>query len=224
MTTPPPVAILAGGRGTRLGELVRETPKPLLDVAGEPFLFHQLRLLRAHDVHRVVLCVGYLGDRIETVVGPSRFGMEIAYSHDREPGTAAALRQALPLLGGEFLVVYGDSYLEIDYGDVVVARRASELPALMTVCRWPDGNADVHDGRVVKYAKGDAGLAWIDWGVQALTAESLDVSGDADLGAVQSALAARGLLAAYEVSRPFHEIGTPEALLETEQFLRTRQR
>lgn len=216
----PPVAILAGGRGTRLGELVRETPKPILEVAGEPFLFHVLRLLAEHGAERVVLCVGYLGERIEATVGSSRFGIEIAYSYDEEPGTAAALRQALPLLGEEFLVLYGDAYLQIDYAAVVRAFRASGLPALMTVLRCPDGNAELRAGRVVRYEKHGTGrFEWVDWGVQALRPDALTVSLASDLADVQRVLAARGLLSGYEVHEPFHEIGTPEGLLEAAAFL-----
>jgi NDP-sugar pyrophosphorylase family protein len=219
----PPVAILAGGLGTRLGERVRDTPKPLLEVAGEPFLFHQLRLLRAHGAERVVICVGYLGERIESAVGDgSAFGLDVRCSYDDEPGTAAALRNALPLLGDEFLVVYGDAYLRIDYADVARMRRASGLPALMTVLPWPGGNAAVAEGRVVRYDK-DGGLDSIDYGVQALTADALHVSASADLTVVQAELARTGALAAYKASERFYEIGTPTALRETDAFLRTQQ-
>ena len=97
----PPVCILAGGRGTRLGDLVEEVPKPLLEVAGEPFLLHQLRLLRSHGAERVVLSVGYLGELIERAIGAERFGMRIDYSYDGPElvGTLGAVRQALELLG-----------------------------------------------------------------------------------------------------------------------------
>src|SRR3954452_1672571 len=93
----PPVCILAGGLGTRLGDAVRDTPKPLLEVAGEPFLHHQLRALAACGARRVVLCVGYLGERIEQAIGRERFGITIDYVHDGPElvGTAGAVRGAL---------------------------------------------------------------------------------------------------------------------------------
>src|SRR5436305_3662054 len=128
----PPVCILAGGLGTRLGSHVRDTPKPLLEVAGEPFLHHQLRLLAAHGAREIVLCVGYLGELIEERIGPARFGLTIAYSHDGPVpiGTLGAIRRAAPLLGGRFLVLYGDTYLRIDYRAAVAAWSRSGLPAL----------------------------------------------------------------------------------------------
>jgi NDP-sugar pyrophosphorylase family protein len=130
-----PVCILAGGLGSRLGEVVRDTPKPLLEVAGEPFLVHQLRLLARFGATRAVLCVGYLGERIEERIGTEQAGIELAYTYDPPDlaGTAGAIRGALPLLGDRFLVLYGDTYLRVDYAAVDRAQAASGKPALMTV-------------------------------------------------------------------------------------------
>src|SRR3954452_17579716 len=97
----PTVCILAGGRGVRLGAHVDVVPKPLVEVAGEPFLFHQLRLLRRHGAERAVICVGYLGDKIVDAIGEgSQFELEVSYSFDGEQliGTAGAVRQALSRL------------------------------------------------------------------------------------------------------------------------------
>jgi NDP-sugar pyrophosphorylase family protein len=221
-----PVCVLAGGLGTRLGERGRDTPKALLEVAGEPFVFHQLRLLRAHGAERVVLCVGHLGERVEAVVGDgAALGLDVRYAHDgpAPAGTAGAVRGALPLLDDEFLVLYGDTYLEIDYRAVERARRASGLPALMTVLenrgRWDTSNADYAGGRVRRYDK-----RWIDYGLGAFTPAALDAAaGAADLADVYAALAERGLLAGFEASERFHEIGTPEALAETDAWLTARR-
>src|SRR5205807_2549722 len=97
----PPVCILAGGLGTRLGPRSQTTPKPLVAVGGRPFLFHQLELLKRHGAERIVLCVGHLGELVEQAVGSGdAFGLDVAYSYDGPSviGTAAAVRQALPLL------------------------------------------------------------------------------------------------------------------------------
>ena len=117
-----PVAILAGGLATRLGDVTKKIPKALLEIAGKPFIDYQLQLLREAGVTRVVMCIAHLADQIEGVLGDgSAYGLEIAYSHDeRGPngellGTGGALRNALPLLGDEFLVMYGDSWLPIDF-------------------------------------------------------------------------------------------------------------
>lgn len=225
----PAICVLAGGLGTRLGERVRQTPKPLLEVAGEPFLLHQLRLLAGHGARRVVLSVGYLGERIEQRIGPERFGIELRYSYDGPSalGTLGALRQAAPLLGDRFLVLYGDTYLRIDYRAASVAWRDSGLPAMMTVLRnegrWDTSNA-TFDGRLVsRYDKRDPdeAMRWIDYGLGGLTADSLDaVSPETtELADLYHVLAARRELFGYAATERFYEIGTPAAFAETEAFL-----
>jgi NDP-sugar pyrophosphorylase family protein len=227
----PPVCILAGGLGTRLGERVRETPKPLLEVAGEPFLMHQLRLLANHGAHVVVMCVGYCGEQIHARIGDERFGMEIRYSFDAVPGrdgTLGAIRRAAPLLGERFLVLYGDTYLRIDYGAVTASWRRSGLPAVMTVLRnqgrWDTSNAVFRDGMVICHDKHSPTpeMHWIDYGLGGLTAQALERApeDENDLSALYGQLARHGELLGFAAQARFYEIGTPAALAETEEFLR----
>lgn len=226
----PPVCILAGGLGTRLGERVRDTPKPLLEVAGRPFLLHQLELLAGHGASEVVVCVGYRGDQIASSIGPARFGLRVRYSHDAPglDGTLGAVRRALPLLGERFLVLYGDTFLRVAYQAVDAAWRASGLPAVMTVLRnegrWDTSNALFRGERVVRYDKRNPSpdMAWIDYGLGGLEARALDAVGDEerDLAALYRRLAERGELLGFEATQRFYEIGTPGALAETDAFLR----
>jgi len=224
------VAILAGGLGTRLGERAGDSPKALIEVAGAPFVFHQLALLRSHGANNVVMCVGHLGEQIEAAVGDgSRLGLTVSYSYDgaTPAGTAAAVRKALPLLGDPFHVLYGDTYLRIDYSRVERAFYDSGAPALMTVLandgRWDTSNVVVAEGRVVAHDKRNATpeMRWIDYGLGVFSARAIaDTAPEsADLSDVYSELARRGLLAGFEATERFYEIGTPEALAETEEFL-----
>jgi len=225
-----PICILAGGLGTRLGEAVAATPKALLPVAGRPFLFHQLELLKRHGAEQIVLSIGYLGSQIQDAVGDgSRFGLDVHYSDDGPVpiGTAGAIRKATPLLGERFMVLYGDAYLRIDYADVDRAAIRSGLPALMTVLRnegrWDTSNVDYADDRVLRYDKQthDPAMAFIDYGLSVLTQEALECTDPhaTDLAVLASSLSRRGLLAGYEARARFYEIGTPAALLETSAFL-----
>jgi NDP-sugar pyrophosphorylase family protein len=226
----PPVCILAGGLGTRLGERTKRTPKPLLEVAGEPFLWHQLRLLAEHGAREVVLCVGHLGERIEASVGDERFGLRIAYSYDgpRLAGTLGAVLRARELLDERFLVLYGDTFLRLDYAAAAAAWRRSELPAMMTVLRnagrWGASNASYAAGRVLAYDKHSprADMRWIDYGLVGLCQSALDLAPAAtrDLADLLTLLAARELLCGVEAKERFYEIGTPAALAETDAFLR----
>ncbi len=225
-----PVCILAGGLGTRLGGIVADTPKPLLEVAGEPFLRHQLRLLRHYGASEIVICVGYRGERIEAVLGDGAdLGLTVRYVYDGPElrGTAGAIRGAEKLLGEAFLVLYGDTYLRIDYAEVQRAFEASGLPALMTVLRnegrWDTSNVRLEDGRAFydkRHPTPD--MAWIDYGLGVLRANALDAAGpdEPDLVAVYHELSKRGELAAYMATERFYEIGTPDALAETDAFLR----
>jgi N-acetyl-alpha-D-muramate 1-phosphate uridylyltransferase len=223
--TSSPVAILAGGLGTRLGDLGRATPKALIEIAGRPFALWQLELLLAHGVQRVVMCVGHHGERIEAAIG-APFGLDVIYVHDPPglAGTAGALRGALEHLGEHFLVLYGDTYLRIDYADVDRAFVASRRQGLMTVLRnegrWDTSNVLFDGARVVRYDKRrpTPDMQWIDYGLGALHADALELPG-ADLADVYRALAERGELAGYEATERFYEIGTPGSLAETAAFL-----
>jgi NDP-sugar pyrophosphorylase family protein len=224
-----PVCILAGGLGSRLGEAVKDTPKPLLDVAGEPFLIHQLRLLAAHGTHRVVLCVGYLGERIEDTIGRSQFDMEVEYSYDGPElvGTLGAIRKAVPLLGERFLTLYADTYLRVDFRTFDASWRDSGLPGAMTVFRnrdaWGPSNALFANGLVTRFDKQrpTPSMEWIDYGLGGLETAALDMVAPevTDLAVLHQRLAQHGLLFGFEVTQRFYEIGTHASLEETEQFL-----
>ena len=224
----PPVCVLAGGLGSRLGELTRAVPKPLLPVGGRPFAEYQLELLRRSGADRVVFCVGYRGELFEETLGDgSRFDLDIRYSFDGETlaGTAGAIRRALPLLGDRFLVLYGDTFLRIDYADVYDAFGRAGRAGLMTVLRDREEvlpcNARVEGDRVTAYDKETRprGAEWIDYGLSVFRAGVFQGQGSNDLAHVQRDLAATGELTAYEAQHRYYEIGTPEALRETEQFL-----
>ncbi|MDB5303834.1 MAG: rfbF 2 [Phycisphaerales bacterium] len=127
-----PVTLLAGGLATRLRPITQAVPKALVDVGGRPFIDHQLSLLQRHGVRDVVLCLGHLGAQVEEYIGDgSRYGLNVRYSYDGETlvGTAGALRWALPMLGDVFWVMYGDSYMDIDYRRVLEHFAASFSPS-----------------------------------------------------------------------------------------------
>jgi len=225
----PPICILAGGLGTRLGTHAQQTPKALIDIAGEPFLDHQLRLLARHGALEVVLCVGYLGAQIVETIGNERFGLRISYSHDgaRSLGTLGAIRRAAPLLGERFLILYGDTYLRLDYRAAAEAWSRSGLPAMMTVLRnegrWDISNTHFDGERIVAYDKHapEPEMDWIDYGLGGIGPETLGSVGSemTDLADLYHELAARGQLFGFAASERFFEIGTPAALVETRAFL-----
>jgi NDP-sugar pyrophosphorylase family protein len=226
-----PVAILAGGLATRLRPITEKIPKALMEVNGEPFLAHQLRLLHRNGIRRVVLCVGYLAEMIEEYAGDgSRFGMEIQYSPDGPVlrGTAGALAQALPLLGDRFFVLYGDSYLPCDYAAVQRAFEESGKQALMTVyrneSRWDTSNVQFEDGRILLYDKKrrTPSMRHIDYGLgvlQASALEGLPADGAHDLADLYGRLLSAGELAGFEVGQRFYETGSFSGIEELSAYL-----
>lgn len=226
-----PVAILAGGLGTRLHPVTTTLPKSLVEVNGEPFVVHQLRLLRSRQVERVVFCVGYRGEMIRESVGDGRaWGLHVDYAFDGSTllGTGGAIRNALPLLGEAFFVLYGDSYLPCDYSAVEKAFAEGRRQGLMTVFRnegrWDRSNVRFENGVVVAYDKKcpTAEMHYIDYGLGAFRSSALEAIPDGvncDLVAVYQDLLRRGQLAGYEVKERFYEIGSPEGLRDTASFL-----
>lgn len=227
---PPPVCILAGGRATRLGPLAEQRPKALIEVAGRPFLAHQLAQLAGHGLHRAVLCVGHLGERVEAALGRRCAGVDLEYSYDGPglDGTLGAIRRAAARLGPRFLVLYGDTYLRLDYRAFVGAWARSGQPAAMTVWendgRHGPSNAVYSAGLVRLYDKRRPvpGMRWIDYGLGGLTAGALDAvpATETDLAGLYRELSVTGRLFGFEVTERFYEIGTPAALAETDAFLR----
>lgn len=227
----PAIAILAGGLATRLRPITTTVPKSLVPVAGEPFIAHQLRLLAMQGGRDVVLCCGYLGEQIQDYVGDgSRFNLKVSYSFDGDKlkGTGGAIRQALPLLGPEFMVMYGDSYLPTDFVAVYESFKESGQPALMTLFRnenlWDKSNVVFRDGKIVRYDKRNQipEMHHIDYGLGALRPETFENSSQEDvfdLASLYEQLVERGELAGYEVKERFYEIGSHEGLHETGSLL-----
>jgi N-acetyl-alpha-D-muramate 1-phosphate uridylyltransferase len=231
-----PVAILAGGLATRLRPITETIPKALVEVAGEPFILRQLAYLQTQGVHRVVLCVGFLGEQIRDVVGAGAgSGLSISYSQDWPDllGTGGALKKALPLLDSQFLVLYGDSYLPIDFNAVERYFLASGKPALMTVQRnadqWDKSNVLFSDNAIVEYNKRapTAGMKHIDYGLGALSAQVLADVATAeafDLADIYHRLSLSGQLAGYEVQKRFYEIGSHKGLAEAADYFKGKEK
>ncbi len=231
-----PVAILAGGIATRLRPLTKMIPKALVKVAGEPFIVHQLRLLKQHSFKKVVLCVGYRGEMIEGVIGNGRsLGLEVKYSYDGPAllGTAGALKKALPLLGKAFFVLYGDAYLECDYRDIQSAFLHCNKIGLLTVFHnsgaWDASNIVYEQGRIINYDKNNfsSRMEYIDYGVAVLKKEAfsdkMKDTGPFNLAQIYRYLIKRGEMAGYEVTKRFYEIGSYAGLEQARQYLKRKR-
>lgn len=205
------VAILCGGLGTRLGGLTRDVPKPMIEVGGRPFLDYVIESFTQCGLTRIVLLTGHLGEQIE-----ARFGDRVAYSRESSPiGTGGAVRQARALLGGRFLLTYGDVYRRFDYDRFVNEHRRACLAVYDG-----GGNTDIANGRVTRYDK-RAKLPYMDAGFCVMPSDvidSLPPSGSFE-ERVFPRLAAAGDLEAEIVNHDYVEIGTPDALAHAREVL-----
>ncbi|MDR1042148.1 MAG: NTP transferase domain-containing protein [Deltaproteobacteria bacterium] len=228
-----PVVILAGGLATRLGGIAKDTPKSLVEVAGRPFIFHQLELLKRSGVEKVIICAGHLGQKLQKAVGDGAdFDLDVRYSFDgpKPLGTGGAVRKALTLLPDLFLILYGDSYLEIDYREVAKAFLYSGRLALMTVFRntgrWDSSNVVYENGVVRLYDKKAEGveMQYIDYGLTCMSKEVIVGWPDEsfDLADVLTKLSVGRELAGFEATERFFEIGTPAGIKDLEKHLAER--
>jgi MurNAc alpha-1-phosphate uridylyltransferase len=225
------VAILVGGLATRLHPITEAIPKSLIEVAGQPFIYHQLEYLRKQGINSVVMCTGFLGDKICKVVGDgSRWDMQIQYSADGKTllGTGGAIRQALPLLGEYFYILYGDSYLPINFTDVQKTYEFSKKKGLMTIYRnknqWDKSNVEYDAGCLIEYNKNVTRpqMNYIDYGLGLLKRSVFDsypTDNPLDLSKVYNDLSLDGELFGYEVFDRFYEIGSFEGIKDAEAFL-----
>jgi NDP-sugar pyrophosphorylase family protein len=228
------VVILAGGLGTRLWPVTKTVPKPMVPVGGEPYLAHQLRFLAGQGYSDVVILTGYLGEQIEEYFGDgSALGLRVRYSREPVPlGTGGALRNALHLLEDTFLLIYGDSFLPIEYE--LLDRRLRETSAIAVIALFEDrtretgvvANVDVDElGFVLRYEKNASAshLRFIDAGVLAMRADAIQIIPPSEKSSLEEQIFPRLIeqhsLAAVATEQRFYDIGTPERLKAIEAYL-----
>jgi MurNAc alpha-1-phosphate uridylyltransferase len=226
------VAILAGGLATRLRPLTTTTPKSMILVYGKPFLEYQLEFLKQDGIKDIVLCVGYLKEKIESYFGNgSQFGVHIQYSVEERSllGTAGALRNALDLLDDTFFVMYGDSYLFLNFNEIWRYFHQFEKSALMVVYknenRYDRSNVSINGNFVQNYNKTEPtpDMEYIDYGVSLLrkkVLESIPENEYYPLETVFSSLIAHQELLSYPTNQRFYEIGSKEGLKEFQNYIK----
>ncbi len=226
-----PVVILAGGLATRMKPITEKIPKSLIEVNGKPFILHQLDYLKSQGIQNIVLCIGHLGHMIESLIGDGKaLGLNIQYSLDGDKllGTGGAIKKALPLLSKDFFVLYGDSFLPIDYKDVEEAYVSSKKNALITVIKnnnqWDKSNMELASGTLIEYNKHHPNerMHYIDYGLSILNQSIFDAyleNESFDLSDLYHTLSLHNHLAGFETFERFYEIGSQNGLKETENYL-----
>jgi MurNAc alpha-1-phosphate uridylyltransferase len=224
--------ILAGGLGTRLRPLTEKIPKPMVEVAGMPFLFWQLQDLKAQGYGEVLLLVAYLGEQIEKYFGRGdSLGLNLKYVYETEPlGTGGALKNALPMLESEFILLNGDSFLKAPLAEMTASFHLGSFEAMVSVYdnKIPVPvipNLKTKAQKVLEYEK-DAGIARgfdkIDSGVYVLNRLLVEAQTSVRfmLADLWAPLIKTGRMGAFDVQERFYDIGTVERLKEFEEKVR----
>jgi D-glycero-alpha-D-manno-heptose 1-phosphate guanylyltransferase len=221
VNTAPPVLVLAGGLGTRLRPLTESVPKVLVPTLGRPFIDHLLEDLAHQGATRFVISVGYLADQIEAHLGDGADrGYQVEYVREPRPlGTGGAIVRALPRLGETFVVVNGDTFLELDLAALAAQHRQGEAPVTMAAARVPDrgryGALGLERGRVVAFEekRPGAGPGWINGGVMAMDGGLFDGAPDGPFSLERDWLPRfLGRIAVFKTEGFFVDMGTHETL------------
>lgn len=227
------VLILAGGLGTRLRPITESVPKAMIHINGKPFLEYQINLLKSYGVEDIVICLGYLGEKIKDYFADgSEFGVNINYSEEGGEllGTAGAIKNAEDLLEDVFFVTYGDAYLVLDYPSVMNYFLKFDKLGLMVVYknfdRYDKSNVVVEGEFVKLYNKKErlTDMVYIDFGVSILRKQTLDFIPPkrfVDLEEVYQKLIKRKELLAYETLQRFYEIGSRRGLKEFKELVKS---
>jgi len=229
------VAILAGGLATRLMPLSEKIPKSMIRIGGKPFLEHQIDLLKRKGIRDIVLCIGYLGNQIEEYFeNGEKFGVKIQYSCEgsRLLGTAGTLKNAEKLLKDEFFVMYGDSYLFLNFFAIASYFHQFDKRALMVVYknhdRYDSSNVAIEGNLVKKYSKKEKTkeMTYIDYGVSMLrkmVLDSVPQNVPYTLEELFSPLISQKEVLAYEVKKRFYQIGSKKGLLEFKEYFERKK-
>lgn len=231
MIKPLPVIILAGGLATRLHPVTKTIPKSLIEIQGEPFIAHQLRLLRKQGITDVIMCIGFLGEHIIDYVGDGHlFNLQVRYVMDGPVllGTGGAIKKALPYIQDAFFVLYGDSYLPCDFKAAQNAFLASQKLALMTIFRnqgqWDTSNVEFSQGVLHAYDKinRNSRMHYIDYGLGLFHKNAflgLPDNQAYDLATLYQELLRQNELACFEVKQRFYEVGSFTGIEELNHYL-----
>jgi len=232
-----PVVILAGGLATRLRPLSRNIPKSLIQIYEKPFIIYQLELLIRNKISRVHICLGYLGEIVEEIVNKSVFmkTMKITFSYDgtKRLGTGGAIKNALNYLTDEFFVIYGDSYLDIDYLKVLdfYNNNSNENVGLMTIYKnnkqYDTSNVIFIDNKIIKYSKTDlsSDMNYIDYGLGIFRRKFFDIydkQEQFDLSKIYENLSKNSRLLGYESYSRFYEIGSFDGIKDFKKYIKNK--
>ena len=227
------VLILCGGLATRLQPITKTIPKSLVMINNKPILQYQLDMLQKQGIRHVVLCVGYLGEMIRDTFGDKYRDILLEYSFDgpKLMGTGGAIKKAYSKLSDTFFVLYGDSYLPVEYKPILEYFHTTNKEGLMTLFKndnlYDTSNVVFKDNQIICYDKKNkiTDMNYIDYGLSIFNVsvfKTYPADCSFDLSQVMVNLVTNKQLAGYEVFNRFYEMGSINGLNELEQYLKNQ--
>lgn len=230
--------ILAGGLGTRLGQITEKIPKPIVEICGKPFLYYLLEYLKDLNIKDVLLLTGYLGEKIEGVFGDGEgMGLNIKYSKEPTPlGTGGALSYAREKLQDIFFLLNGDTLLKFDYHKLFDAlnEKNSCSSVITAFCDKNNvlntkGNLRIDEkGLVEGYSRtADNTYNYIESGVSLYKKEIFSLFGGKERFSLEEEvfpkLIEQKRLWAYFVTEPFYDMGTPQGIERLTKYIEVKE-
>jgi NDP-sugar pyrophosphorylase family protein len=227
------VLILCGGLATRLQPITKTIPKSLVMVNNKPMLQYQLDMLQKQGIRHVVLCVGYLGEMIKDTFGDKYGDILLEYSFDglKQLGTGGAIKKSYSKLSNTFFVLYGDSYLPVEYKPILEYFNTTNKIGLMTLFKndnlYDTSNVVFKDNQIICYDKKNktSDMNYIDYGLSIFNISIFNTypaDCSFDLSQVMVNLVNDKQLAGYEVFNRFYEMGSINGLNELELYLKNQ--
>lgn len=225
-------AILAGGRGTRLQSVVSDRPKVLAEISGKPFLAYLFDQLLNLGIRKVVLCSGYMADKIEACFGDSYGSLGLLYSKEDQPlGTGGAIRLAMPYFRSDaVLVMNGDSYIDVDLEAYVNWFFETGSQAALVLTKMDDtsyyGSVTIDDDKIIAFdEKKRSGPGWINAGVYLINSSLISSIPSGEFYSLERqffpGLIKQGLFG-FRSCGQFIDIGTPKSYAVAETFFMNR--
>jgi len=227
-----PLVILAGGMAKRLGNISTNIPKCLIPVAGKPFIDWQVQYAAKQGVKDIYICSGWLTNKVEEHFNEYKhedLNITVIADGNELLGTGGAISNILKILPKSFFVLYGDTYLPIDFKALVDfhKNKINSENSLLTIYKNNSklglSNIIYENNVIIKYSKNklEQKMKHIDYGLSIMTQEAFTTYKHDrffDLGDLYEFLVEHKLMYPYLVTERFYEIGTPESLAETNQY------
>lgn len=228
------IVILAGGIASRLYPLTKKIPKSMIKVCEKPFFNYQIDLLKKNQIDEIVMCIGIFSEQIIDYFGDGKkFGISIKYSKENPNdllGTCGAIKNAEKYLDEVFFVMYGDSYLPINFNDIYEKFLKSKKYGLMTIYKnqnkFDTSNVAIENDLVSIYDKSqkNKNLQYIDYGLSILNKQVLnDIPSNkfVDLEFLFKQMIEKKMLTYYISEERFYEIGSEEGIRDFENFVKS---